>query len=243
MWLKLTWMLFAQKKCEGSSEKTVRALIYQWKYVKCFIWNVINLSPLLSLLSSPSLSLRPALETHTHTHTNTHTEGDKSHCEPGPFPVLMTSCLQTRRAVSQGSWSLTPSRSVCLSLISYPSIQMTFGLMERLTGLPLGNNNMNTPKGCSSLGNAELQQTANRGMYVHNTQCKNKWENTLHTHTHTHTHTWTNLAHTHTCIHTSICTHTLTSITIAPIPKSPNEGKNVLLPKGQIYSVVTHTCM
>lgn len=103
------------EKYKGSSEKTVRVPISQWKYAKCFIWNFINLSfPLSLFLSDPPISLHPPPQTHTET--------DKSFCEPGQFPALMTSCLQTRRTVSQGSWSLTPShclfKSCILSLYS-----------------------------------------------------------------------------------------------------------------------------
>lgn len=89
MWQKLTWMLFGQNSTWAVLRKAVRALIYQWKYAECFIWNFIKPPP-LSLF--PSLWPPPSLHLHFQ---NTYTKGDKSHCEPGRFPVLMTSCLQT----------------------------------------------------------------------------------------------------------------------------------------------------
>lgn len=101
MWQKLTWMLLDRKNVQGSSQDTVRVLIYQWRYATCFIWNFIklSLSPLSLFLT---LTHSPTPSEHRHTLM-------ESLCEPGQFPVLMTSCLQTQWTVSQGSWSLTPS--------------------------------------------------------------------------------------------------------------------------------------
>lgn len=195
------------EKYKGSSEKTVRVLIYQWKYAKCFIWNFINLNPPPSLHLPLSLFLAPTLTPPPS--QNTHTEGDKSHCEPSQFPVLMTSCLQTRWTVSQGSWSLTPSHAVCRSLISYPSIQKTFDLMKHSCGYHWGKI-MNTEKGCSSLGNIVLQlEPEARTCIKHNVRK-------------TFAHTpGLNLPHTHT------------NLVIIIIPKSPNEGKMCYYPKGK----------
>ncbi len=126
MWQKLTWMLFGQKSTGAALRKLWGCWFISGR-MRRILFEILSTSlpPAISLSLWPPPSLRP-LSKHSHTHTG----GDKSHCEPGQFPVLMTSCLQTHRTVLQGSWSLTPSHSVCLSLVSYPYIQTTFDLMN-----------------------------------------------------------------------------------------------------------------
>lgn len=114
MWQKLTWMLFRQK----STREVLRKLWGCWFIsgsMQSVSFEILSTSLCLSLSLSP-FGPPPSLHLHPHPPPlwkHRHTPKDKSLCEPGQFPALMTSCLQTRWTVSQGSWSLTPSH--CLS--------------------------------------------------------------------------------------------------------------------------------
>lgn len=75
------YMGSSEKSCEGADLSVEVCGVFYLKFYQ---------TPPLSLF--PSLWPQPSLRLHFQ---NTHTKGDKSHCEPGRFPVLMTSCLQT----------------------------------------------------------------------------------------------------------------------------------------------------
>lgn len=105
------------EKYKGSSEKTVRVLIYQWKYAKCFIWNFINLNPPTSLYRPLSLFLAPTLtpshSQNTHTHTHTHRRRQKSLWAlpvPSVNDILFTNMLNSVAGVM-----VTHTLTCCLS--------------------------------------------------------------------------------------------------------------------------------
>lgn len=133
--------------CLDRTEEGLRRTFIVDKYVKDFIWNVIN-------LTSNSLSFRLAPSPGPILFLITPTRGDKSHCEPGQSPVLMASCLQTCWAVSQGSRSLAPSRSESYIILLYLNDLWPCEAFNVATP----GKNINTQKGCITASKAPRRQ-------------------------------------------------------------------------------------
>lgn len=145
---KLTWMLFGQK----STRAVLRKLWGCWFIsgsMQSVLFGFLSTSP-----SPPSLSLHPPTPLSFHTQRRR-----QKSLWVWPVPsvndILFTNTLEQCR---RGHGHSHPHTPVCLSLISYPSIQMTFDLMKRSTWLPLEKQKWALEKGCCSLGNNLLQQ-------------------------------------------------------------------------------------
>lgn len=136
MWQKLTWMLFGQNSTWAVLRKAVRALIYQWKYAECFIWNFIKPPPSLSFpLSGPH-------PRSTSTFKHTHQRRQKSLWAwpvPSVNDILFTNTLEQCRGGHGRSHPHT--RSVwalyLIPLFKRPLIQMKRSIW------------LNTQNGCS----------------------------------------------------------------------------------------------